>query len=356
MAPSQCFELLLEPIELETSFTEIYSLLGYGKTVTVSDLELENGIKDADIMLIGMSSSPLFAEIEVRAALMAIKLGVPFGFYADVPLCPMRARPGAWFHEVAKQASLLTGLLPADTTETMVLFPKAEVRKTGNPIRDSMAFPRFTRAQVREKFGIADDEIFVLAPGGKFMVGNAIVWSLLAEAVAEFNGKVCIGYTPHPGDKTIQAVDPVSRKPLELYEESLPHLASGKVRVNFFERDFIHMLDAVAGADVVVEFTGSGSVAAAYQRIPVVNVLPTVWMRQFTEESGSPIIETVAAHASIPVDQMNPAVLARAIWRALDNKDVRYTLRDAQERAYPQPASPTGSRDLLIEVLKYFCS
>lgn len=37
-------------------------------------------------------------------------MGVTYGFYEDVPRCWARARPGAWFDELAQGAAFYLGL------------------------------------------------------------------------------------------------------------------------------------------------------------------------------------------------------------------------------------------------------
>jgi hypothetical protein len=353
MAPSQCFAALMTELKAH----RINSFLGRGRPLMSTYDERFNAILQSTFVLIGMSSSPEFAMDEIEAAHIAIEHGIPFGFYADVPLCIQRARPGAWFAGATNRAKLVTGLLPHDLTTTSRVFPSADIIRTGNPMRDMMAFPKLTRAQVREKFGVKDDELFILAPGGKFMMGNAIVWTTILEAVEQLSMKAVIGFTPHPGDPAIRAVDEATGKQLTLYGDFIRYVRGVGIRTTYFESDFLPTMDAVAGADVVIEFTGSASVAAAYQRIPVVNVLPELWMRHFASECGDEaLIETVKNGASIAVRQTSPDVLSSTLHRLFKLDAQKEQLREAQKKAYPLPLSPTASLEALTRAVLHYCA
>ncbi len=318
----------------------------------VSDNELENAITGSKFLLLGMSSSLEFAHVELRAARIAHHHKIPFGFYADAPFVPLRARSGVWLVEMAQHAKLLCGLLPSEIWGLYELFPKAHLVQTGNPMRDAMAFPKFTKAQVRRLLGVPDDELLIVAPGGKFMMGNAVVWLNLIEAVESLDREVCIAFFPHPGDVTMEAVSRATLRNLDLYKGVTLY---AHCSTRFITKETMSTLDAIVGADVVVEFTGSASVAAAYQRIPVVNLLPELWMRHFKAECGDVGIETVLNGSAIAVETMDSNILSTMLWRVFQDPQTSEKLRMAQERAYPLPASRTSSLDALVQTIKMYC-
>ncbi len=313
--------------------------------------EIEKIVKQSDLLLLGMSSSPEFAESEILAGTIAQDSGIPYGFYSDMSLCPYRAREGAWFQNLAKNASFLFGLLPTDIRTITSIFPSARCVNTGNPLRDAMAFPTLSRHEVREKLGIKLDEKFILAPGGKFAAGNSLIWMLIINALhgSELKEDAVVVFSPHPGDTVLRTVDSASGKKLNIYEEIV---TDSPIRAQYVTKDVLPTLDMVAGADVVIEFTGSASVCAAYQRIPLIHVTPEVWLNRFRKESGEAMIETLGVGAGILVKNISECELMFSIRELIDSSSTTARqLKIAQERAYPVPTSHTASLAALVSAI-----
>ncbi len=260
-APSQCFDQLELALRSKSDGIKTIKITGNGRPITNSRTEIVESVKQSNLLLLGMSSAPEFAESEIIVGAIARDLGIPYGFYSDMPLCPYRARTGAWFQDLAESASFLFGLLPSDTRRIGSIFPNARSVNTGNPLRDTMAFPSLSRKEVREKLGIKAHEKLILAPGGKFVAGNSTIWTLIINALfaSEFRKSAVVILSPHPGDTALRTVDSASGKKLNFYEEIV---ADSPIQARYVTKDVLTTLDMVAGADLVIEFTGSTSICA----------------------------------------------------------------------------------------------
>ncbi len=167
--------------------------VGDGQPLSFSDAEIEAWVREADIVVLGMSPAPKFAAQEIKAGEIAKRLGKPFGFYGDAPFCWARARPGAWFEGLADAAAFYTTLNAEDAEAAKAVFPRAVRVANGNLLREAEAFASRTRAEVRAQLGFADDEVVVLAPGTKNPVGNILTWGLSQEALGGSRRRMAAG-------------------------------------------------------------------------------------------------------------------------------------------------------------------
>src|SRR3989344_3709375 len=185
----------------------VITCLGHGKPG--QDISAATAlVGQADRVVIGMSSSPELAEIEIAAASAAKNLGVTYGFYLDTANCHERE----WFGTLRDNASFFLVINEKECIKVANRFPNARIYVTGNPSREDAFFPRFTREKVREKLGVSERETLVLAPGGKSPVVNIAIWSTLLDALEEAqpipgDTSFQVIFAPHPGDRTPFAVD-----------------------------------------------------------------------------------------------------------------------------------------------------
>lgn len=338
MAPSQCFKLLAQELLSAGHTPELR--VGCGKPISLTDEDLRDSILSSRLVIIGMSSSPLFAETEVKAGKIAQEAGIPFGFYGDTYNCWQRARKGAWFESFVSDAAFYFGLNQDDVSSAATLFSNAKCFATGNPLREKMAFPEVTRNDVRQKLGIADDEKLLLVSGTKISAGNMAMCSAVIEAAAYLHRvsklTLQVVFCPHPGDTLLRAVDSASGNPLMPYEE---HLQLSPIPARVVRRDEMLSSHVLAGSDLLVEFTGSMGLEAAYQRIPTITMLYEPLLKSFEAEMGSRWMEAVANNITwgIRGNEMS-SELPTAIRTLLQPDDYnRRRLITAQCKHYPIP-------------------
>lgn len=290
-APSSCFKRL-EPILKERGF-DVNLIIGEGKPIAKTAEEIALAASRASVVILGMSSSFELAQPEIVAGNAARNAGVPYGFYGDVLRCWARARKGAWLEELASGATFYFGVTQADADAARGVFPKAQLIGTGNPLREEMAFPRFTREEIRTKLNVTLEEKLVLAPGGKFAAGNMASWVVVMDALSLLarDGKVFqLVLATHPGDRTPHAIDAATQKEMKLYEELV---SFSPVPARIVGKDVLTTSDMVPGADIIVEFGSSIGIEGAYQNIPVVSLGFDILFCRLEQMSGTRTLEVV---------------------------------------------------------------
>lgn len=290
-APSGCFKRL-EPILKEWGLN-VSLIVGNGKPLTTSADEITHAASHGNVVVLGMSSSLELAQPEIAAGEAALNAGVPYGFYGDIRRCWGRARNGAWFERLAPNAAFYFGVTQYDSDSAREVFPNAKLFGTGNPLREEMAFPRFTREAVRAKLNIAPEEKLVLAPGGKFAAGNMASWVITMEALSLLATKdqhFQLALATHPGDRTPCAVDATTQTEMKLYEELV---SFSPIPVQVVSKNILTTSDMVPGADIIVEFGSSIGIEGAYQGIPVVTLGFEILFRRTEQTNGTRTLEMV---------------------------------------------------------------
>jgi len=331
-APSGCFKQL-EPILKERGF-EVNLIVGEGKPLTKSIEEIASTVSGANVVVLGMSSSLELAQPEIFAGSVAKNAKVPYGFYGDVPRCWARAQKGSWFEELAPDAAFYFGVTQSDADMAHEVFSNAQLIGTGNPLREEMAFPHFTREEVRAKLNILPEEKMILSPGNKFAAGNMILWAVIMDALKfleEENQCFQLILAIHPGDRTPYAIDATTQKEMNLYEELI---SFSPVPARIVNKDVFTTSDMVSGADIIVEFGSSIGIEGAYQNIPVVNLGFEILFRQWEQVLDTRMLET-ASDGSSEIVVADASKLAETIQRLLTVDGFARMLEHQQEQ-YPK--------------------
>lgn len=369
-APSRAFMRLAK--ELQSRRHEVYFFVGDGKPLDATLDGVRAGVKAADVAVIGMSSSLALAEPELAACEAASQAGKPYGFYLDTANCHNRE----WFGDFRNKAGFFFAINEREAKKVHESYPQARVVATGNPLREDAFFPKFTRAQVREKLGVAEDETLVLAPGGKSPVVNIQVWGAVLDALTRFGErKWRVVLALHPGDRTPFAVDPdvVKKLAAENIKGMMPAMdvfniflsdaaaqiriyndlvkfAPPKLTVSLLGKDAMATDDMVAGADLIVEHGSSIGVFAASQRKPVVTVNTVTGVERLF--AASKTRRTELADLCISKESISGAgELAYAIDLVLTESGFAL-YRANQEEEYPQPAAQGAAVKQMADALE----
>jgi len=346
-APSDCFNQL-GPLLLEKGY-EVELIVGNGKPLTVSSEQISSEVHSANLVLLGMSSSPELAEHEVFAGFEALEKGIPYGFYGDVPACWARAREGAWFADLAKSADFYLASDEVSAGRASAVFPESTIRvATGNPLRESAKLASPWRQWVREQLGLEDKTKLILAVGGKFPAGNISLWSLLLEAIKLdsnfFDAQLLLA--THPGDVGIRAVDGQTGKDVGIYQQLANH-SPVPTRVLTLQ-DKPGAMEVIVGADLVIEHGSTIGVVASYLQRPVITPRVLLLDEALFRESGSYDLELISNGASL-FASANPSELAEVMVDALHDSSRQAAM---QGRVYPMPESEGGALKKIIQVLE----
>ena len=332
-APSRAF-IKLEPVLRQSGFN-VNLFVGDGKPLTETDEEIVSAVSGANVVVLGMSSSQELAKPEILAGKKAKDSDIPYGFYGDIRGCWARARVGAWFEQLAPNVAFYFGVTQADADAAQEVFPNAQCFGTGNPLREEMAFPRFTRDEVRDRLGVAEDEKLILVPGAQYTWITLSQWVVVMDALwrlCEHGQRFQLIFTLHPGDRTPYAKDKETGEHLEIYEHLL---AYSPVSARIVDTGEMTTSEIVPGADVIVEFGSSIGIEAAYQRIPVVTLGFEPLFRIFEEVGGTRVPEA-AGNGISELVMADASRLAETIQRLL-TADGFVKMRTRQKELCPKP-------------------
>ncbi len=349
-APSEAFTRLCD--HLRSRSHEPSAFLGNGKPFATPLTDIAALAGKADIVLTGMSSSAELAEPEIAAATAAAEAGVPFGFYGDRYGAHERAAEGKWFAVFRQSASFFFALNKEEALAATGVFKNARCVATGNPVWEDFAFPKFTRAEVRDRLGVDEKTKVVLAPGSKSPVVNILVWGLLIEACANIPGALVL-LAPHPGDRACDAIDPAVLKQVagalftslgEVVAAFAARASAGiytdlvefaGLPVRLLGKD-VKTSDLLPGADLVAEWGSTIGIEAAHLRIPIVSISTRIGRKRLASISGSEEWELsrlgVAEEADVGFDFLS-------ILNQMFNEQgiPLKNLRDRQEEVFPVP-------------------
>lgn len=347
IAPSLAFEMLA--VELASRGHDAELLIGKGKAFPVTLDEVRKTARNADIVVVGMSSSAKLAEPEVVACEEAILTVIPYGFYGDTYHCHERARNGSWFATCRQNAEFFFAINEeeASAAKDVLINPNLVSVATGNPTWENYFFPKYTRQEVRAKYGVADDEVLALAPGGKAPVVNIMIWGLLVDAMAELERKSRIMVAYHPGDRTPYVVDPdKGNAQLNIYGDLKTF---SPVPVEFLPSD-VKTSDVLPGADVVIEWGSSIAIEAAHQRIPVISVSTEVGRKRTFSTSKTEKWEAVELGISEEARDLKDLKLM--LEELTSDGAIRQYLLETQARVYPKPQAKGSAVRKMADTLE----
>jgi len=342
VAPSRAFDRLANLLG-ERGFHACLCV-GSGKPLEQTDSEIVSLVLSAGVVILGMSSSQDLAAPEILAGQAAKSANIPYGFYGDNRGCWQRARKDAWLGPLAPEVRFYFGTEQADADLAREVFLKAQLLGTGNPLREEMAFHRFSRDEVRSKLGLAHDEKMVLVAGTKF-VGQGMASLVIAmEALSYLNStgeKFQLILAPHPGDRTQFAIDPANGKELRVYHELMQF---SPVPARIVDKSFLSSSDMVPGADLILEFGSAIGIEGAFQRVPVISLGFEISLLRLEQTNGKRQPESVEEGISELV-VAHPHMLAARIEHLLTPEGYA-PMRARQAQACPIPERGVAVRKM----------
>ena len=161
--------------------------------------KIKDDVEWADIVLVGMASSPELAAGELVAVTQANTLGKPFGLFAD--------KSGViagrdWFTPVRDRASFVFIQFEDDVELAQKTCPHAAVVVTNHPKNEDAAAVNIPPEQIRARLGISQAASMVFVPGTKTLDICLEVLGLVKEAFAlSSRPEFTVVFGQHPGDQ-----------------------------------------------------------------------------------------------------------------------------------------------------------
>lgn len=354
IAPSGAFERF--SAELSAKNISCNSCLGNGKPIDILPEEIAARARFCDMTLIGMSSSSTLSKEERVAGKEAIAAGKILAVYDDIE--GGFNRP--WFKEdpdnpgqpgLLHKANLIFVVDEKNAEAARKLYPNAKIVASGNPIVEESFFPKFSREEVRLKFGVAEDEIMVLCVGDKTQSIGLPLFNCCIDAIhllaEETKQKFKVFLALHPGDMAIRYVydatnvlqtgdytdDDLNQR--SIYRELVKFGSGDEVTVRIVTRKTLRTDEILPGVDIVVQAGSTTSRAAACLRKPVIDVRSQVTLNWFKHVLGNGGWEIVEQGVSVAVP-CSPDHLQGAINTLLTPEGFAL-IRHNQETMYPKP-------------------
>lgn len=351
IAPSNAFKMVYDELNwrypnIPKITHKLSAFLGGGKQLAASEDEIATAIKNANVVLVGMSSSKELSAPEIFACGAAEGAGVPYGLYADTFGCAVNRN---WFGCVRKEANFVFVLNEKEAEDARKVFPKAKVVASGNPTWGAFFYPKFTREESRAKLGVKDDDVFVLCPGGKSLAINMQHWGFVVEALKYMSDdrgynekKWQVVFSRHPGDQSAP----------DAYNE-LVKFSDIKARV--VEPAEMPSSDMIPGMDLMISCCSTVEIEAVCQRKPVISYIPhtgMVRMRTTMGDKWEPVEQGVVDGA-FAGDIFG---LARSINGLLkgDNDIIYRTLLGNQKMYYLEPKEKGVALRAIVSTLQEF--
>ncbi|OHA89502.1 MAG: hypothetical protein A3C70_01540 [Candidatus Zambryskibacteria bacterium RIFCSPHIGHO2_02_FULL_43_14] len=276
--------------------------------------------EDTTVVIAGMAHSPEMAQGELGALRQAVRKGIPIGLYADTFDCAGRE----WFAEARKNTQFLIVPTEKEKTKALELFPRANIVATGNPLWEASVFPESTRAEVRKRISMTEDQIVIFCPLRKEShINREHLW-LVRQALERIdNEKILVVVTGHPGDETYKE-NPDAYRPL------FPANAIQLVGTTLVK-------ELLPGTDVVIGAGSGAGIDAIYQRVPVIDVMTELVLNEVERLHRRRVWQPVEDGSSIGIKNVEELVSALEQVTSGAGKD---RLLAAQEKAYPRPTHP----------------
>ena len=222
-----------------------------GSLISYNNDAIAHTVKRSDLVILGMSSTPELARGEIFAAEVAVRSGIPFGFYTDTWDCSSRE----WFRDVRPFTAFLFVVNESEGKKSKALFPNVgkNIFVCGNPLWESSRFVSLSRDDRRKALGLHDADKVVFSPLSKFFDVNKEILEGQQLLIEKFGLIGLISF--HPRDETKKS-------------RYHPLLLKGKVDI----RDELSR-EIVAASDLLLNSTSTVGIEAVMQHIPVLEVL-----------------------------------------------------------------------------------
>lgn len=319
--------------------------LGFGKALKSSVDMIVSAVKEAAVVVCGMSANAKLSAEEVEAATTAVECGATLGFYCDTFGCHSRE----WFAKFRGRTNVkfLFHVNAQEARDAEQFFPNAVAYAPCNPEVEDAFYSTANCREVRAKLGVQGDEYMVLLNGHKapMITVPMLVASIQALHTAQIRQHMRMRYklffSPHPGDPTLDEKSGYP-EPEVFYGDLVQFggvsltLLPGK-RVD--KGNVLPVNDLIVGCDVLVAPASGSERTAACLRKPVIAFLSEISLARNVTVFGKREWELAEMGTSMPIYGCSAEGLAHAIdqlTRLPSSWDFQ-EMRRCQEEAFQPP-------------------
>lgn len=323
LAPSRALESVRK--ELLAEGVAVSAHICNEKPLASSPETILEDVRHSDLLFLGMSSSSELAKEEILAAREAMRCGSPYGFYADFFGTSSRAH----FEPFRESARFVFVMSEEEARKTRLIFPKAEVLASGNPVLEGAFTVSKSNAEVRELLGVGSDELLLYCTAGKDLEVNRIHFEAVVKAVSRLSDRKRwkIFFMLHPRDQN----DPSAYADVVQSEEVTTRLVSANDTKSI---GFV-ALDLIGACDLMVAAVSTSGIEAACLRKPVIDFLSPPGVKRMKDQTGSDVWPPCEFGVSRAV-MGDPIELSRAISDLMSADGFR-EMRARQEACFPMP-------------------
>lgn len=353
VAHSNAFKLVAEKLVGQY----IVSYLGGGSPISASLEEITKSVRESDVLLCGMASSPDLVKEELAAIDAAHSAGVPVILYADTYGAVKRQ----WFESVRDFVNAVFVVSEKEAEEVEELFEYAKPILSGNPMVESAHFPKTTREEIRKRFDVREDEKVIVCPGYKYPAINIPTMIAILDAAAYLRIyspelRIFVFFSMHPGDERWQKNNSYYHELLANFLECREVTDLDNLRVKITcgkasnSEDKISTSDLLPAADLVVATMSTIEQEAACLRIPVIEYLTNIALDRMEKNFGTRDWEACEQGIAENINGDSDS-LAEAISDYFCIGEMGESMKNAQELHYPKPKKQGYAVDIMVKTV-----
>lgn len=316
-------------VELLSKIFPVTLFVGNGADITASQEAVLEAVRQADVLLLGMSHSPEAARMELLGG-QAAGEQTKVVLYADSFFCSARD----WFQPLRKRVDLVLTCTPSEAEFASTVFQSAIIASVGQPNWEANHFGAkealARRKEIRENLGVRDTDKLIFVPFRKESDLNeahlsAVIAANKVLADRPDNGmRFCVA--THPGEP-----EAASRK--RMYRG----LVADHNQMAVVDTSTPEML---AACDLVINAGSGVGTEALYMGLPVIEFLPEIVLDELGRlQGGERIWQPCKDGAALSVT--DDTGMACVIQELLDpHNPVSIAMRAKQKAHYPAPTKP----------------
>lgn len=356
VAPSNALKRVADV--LSSRWYAVAQHLGFGKPLESTVEMIVAAVKEATVVVCGMSANAKISVEEIAAANAAVESGAVLGLYCDTFGCHGRE----WFAPFRDHVKFLFHVNEREAEAAKKFFPNAAVYASCNPEVEDAFYSTANCMEVRAKLGVQGDEYMVMVNGHKapMITVPMLVASIQALHTALIRQHMWMKYklffSLHPGDPTL---DEKSGWPEpEVFYGDLVQFGGVSLTLLPAKRgdkgNVPSVNDLIVGCDLLVAPASGSERIAACLRKPAIAFLSEISLAWNVTVFGKREWELAEMGTSLPIYGCSAEGLAHAVdqlTRCPSSWDYQ-EMRKHQEEAFQPPEKQGKAVETMVEAIE----